>query len=34
MCLNLCDALLDLIPSVQFKKCEKHPCWSDTFGKG
>ena len=25
---NIWDAFCDLIPFVQFKKLEKHPCWS------
>ena len=28
-----CDALLDLVPFVQFKKSEKHAWRSVTFGK-
>ena len=31
--LNKCDVLRDLVPSVQFKKCQKHPWRSDTFSK-
>ena len=30
---NICGALCDLVPSVQLKKCEKHPRRSDTFSK-
>ena len=29
----LCDALRDFVTFVQFKKCEKHPWRSVTFGK-
>ena len=29
--LDICNALCDLVPSVQFKKREKHPWKSDTF---
>ena len=29
----ICDSLRNLVPFVQFKKREKHPCWSDTFSK-
>ena len=29
----ICDALGDLVPFAQFKKCEKHPWWSVTFSK-
>ena len=28
-----CDVLGDLVPFVQFKKREKHPCRSVTFSK-
>ena len=28
-----CDALRDLVPFVQFKKREKHPCRSFNFSK-
>ena len=28
-----CDALRNLVPFVQFKKCEKHPWRSATFSK-
>ena len=28
---NICDALVDLVPLVQFKKCEKHTWSSVTF---
>ena len=28
-----CDALWDLVPFLQFKKREKHPCRSITFSK-
>ena len=31
--MNTCDALLDLVPFVQFQKCEKHPWRSVTFRK-
>ena len=31
--LNVCDALRDLVPFVQFKKREKHPWRSDNFSK-
>ena len=31
--LNICDALYDLVPFVQFKKREKHPWSSVTFSK-
>ena len=30
---NICDALRDLVPFVQFKKSEKHPWRSVTFSK-
>ena len=30
---DICDALTDLVPSVQFKKHEKHPQTSYTFIK-
>ena len=30
---NICDALPDLVPFVQFKKREKHPWKSVTFSK-
>ena len=30
---TICDALRDLIPFVQFKKCEKHPWKSFAFSK-
>ena len=29
----ICDALCDLVPFVQFKKCEKHPWKCVAFGK-
>ena len=29
----LCDALRDLVPFVEFKKREKHPCRSVNFSK-
>ena len=29
----ICDALRDMVPFVQFKKCEKHPKRSLTFSK-
>ena len=29
--MNICDALRDLVPFVQFKKREKHPWTSVTF---
>ena len=29
----ICDALRDLVPFVQFKKREKHPCRSVNFSK-
>ena len=29
--MTTCDALRDLVPFVQFKKCEKHPWRSVTF---
>ena len=32
MRLNICNALRNLIPSVRFKKREKHPWRSDTMG--
>ena len=28
---NMCDSLRDLVPFLQFKKCEKHPWRSVTF---
>ena len=28
---GICDALCNLVPIVQFKKREKHPCMSVTF---
>ena len=31
--LTICCALRDLVPFVQFKKCEKHPWRSVTFNK-
>ena len=31
--LNMCDALRYLVPFVQFKKREKHPCRSVNFIK-
>ena len=31
--LSQCDALLDLVPFVRFKKHEKHPWRSVTFSK-
>ena len=31
--MNICDALRDSVPFVQFKKCEKHPWTSITFSK-
>ena len=31
LAVNLCDALRDLIPFVQFKKREKHPSRIITF---
>ena len=31
--LSMCDALRDLVPFVQFKKREKYPWRSVTFGK-
>ena len=30
---SICDVLRDLVPFVQFKKCEKHPWRSVTFSK-
>ena len=30
---SICGALWDLVPFVQFKKREKHPCRSFTFSK-
>ena len=30
---RICDALRDLVPFRQSKKCEKHPWSSDTFSK-
>ena len=30
---DICDALRDLVPFVQFKKCEKHPWRSVNFSK-
>ena len=30
---NICDALRDLVPLVQFKKRENHPWRSATFSK-
>ena len=30
---SICDALRNLVPSVQFKKREKHPLRSVTFSK-
>ena len=30
---RLCDALRDLVPFIQFKKCEKHPWRSVNFSK-
>ena len=30
---SICDVLRDLVPFVQFKKCEKHPLRSITFSK-
>ena len=30
---TICDALLDLLLFVQFKKCQKHPWRSVTFSK-
>ena len=29
----ICDALRDLVPFVQFKKCKKHPRRSVNFSK-
>ena len=29
----ICDALRDLVPLAQIKKCEKHPWKSVTFSK-
>ena len=29
--LNICDVLHDLVPFVQFRKCEKHPRRNVTF---
>ena len=29
----ICEALRDLLPFVQFKKCEKHPWRRDTLSK-
>ena len=31
--IQTCDALYNLVPFVQFKKCEKHPWRSLTFSK-
>ena len=31
--MNICDVLHDLVPFEQFKKREKHPSTSVTFGK-
>ena len=31
--MKICDALRDLVPFVQFKKCEKYPWKSVTFRK-
>ena len=33
MSVKICNALGDLVPSVQFKKREKHPSSSVTFSK-
>ena len=30
---SICDVLRDLVPFVQFKKCEKHPWRSVTFSR-
>ena len=30
---KICDVLGNLVPFVQFKKCEKHPWRSATFSK-
>ena len=30
---TICGALQDLVPFVQFKKCEKQPCRSVNFSK-
>ena len=31
--MKICDALRDLVPILQFKKREKHPWKTVTFGK-
>ena len=31
--MTICNALRDLVPFVQFKKCEKHPWGSVNFSK-